>query len=456
LRWPQRAKKNPATQRVKLRAGLRSSAYDETSVVVTPVAVLVVFVSIVLVVRPILLVVIVVAIAVATELFEGGVRCFAFLFAQFAIAIPIEALHETGSARFAAARMIAKVTGRTITARTIATGAGATMRTMLSRLIIVFVVVPLLVIVVVVAVLPAVSFVPTAPARVKCLARGIAFFVAQLAVAIFVHAAEHRLANFFARRSMMPATVRGATGTATSMVRTRTVMISIRQRMIGTMLARRRSSMVGAAMRRSERMWAATMGKRTARAGAVWPTGRRTTAMRKSMLAVRTTTAITRYTMVAAMVRMMAASIAPSMVTGMPAVFAVTRGYVGRSLDLLAHRGPFVVAQLAVAIAIEARKQHMAQGITAGTVSRTSLTAGPTMARAVLLASTGRLAVIHFLLVFRLALVFVLFLLLLVFFVFVLFASGGLALFLGRIIVGPCWQRDASDHPHRQSKHGAT
>lgn len=208
-----------------------------TLIVVAPVAVLAVFISIVLVVRPILLViVIVVAISVATEFLEGRVRRFAFFFVELAVAVLVETLHESGTSRLAAARMIAAMRRSTI-ARTI----GASTRFAVTTLLTIPVAIVILLVILFGFAVFLVTLGTMPPMGVKRLACGIAFFVTQFAVAIFVHTAEHRLANLLARRPMVPAAVRRPARTTTGIVRAGTVVISIRECVVGTTRAVRRS-----------------------------------------------------------------------------------------------------------------------------------------------------------------------------------------------------------------------
>ena len=209
--------------------------------------------------------------------------------------------------------MIAKVSRRSTLARAIAPGTGATMMSMLACLAIIFLVAIFLVIFVVVAMLLAVTFVPAAPTGVERLACRVTFFIAQLAVAIFVHAAEHRLANFIARRAMVPTSVR------------------------------RWTRMVGAAMRRSESMRATTVSKTPMWAGAVWSTVR-ATAMSESVFVMRAPTVMSRSPMMPSVMRMMPTAITATVVTGMFAVVAIAFGCVSRRFHFLPHRGPLVIA----------------------------------------------------------------------------------------------------------------
>lgn len=147
------------------------------------------------------------------------------------------------------------------------------------------------------------------------------------------------------------------------------------------------------------------------------------------------------------MMSMVPVPIATAMVPRMLAVFAISPRLVARLIELFPHGGPFVIAQLAIVVAVEAGEQDVAQGIAAEAMSRTGVTARTAMMRwTVMPAGAIRSVLLIFFLVLALGFAFVLVTAVLVFFVLLFafvfghFTSGSLALFLGRIIVGPSWQ----------------
>jgi len=308
--------------------GTTSISAPRDSIVVAPVAVLAVVVNFVAA----LLVLVVILVAVfapfaflssATMFLEGLASGLALFIAQFAVAIFIESCEEGRSRGFTIARGTTRpMRWTTAMARRSATIGTTSARAVVTR--------------------------PAPKVSMKCLVGGFVFFVTQLSIAVLVDSPEHRLAEFFTTRtvarSRMMRTTRTGPRTTMSIAFATAVVLATGHGFVATV-----SAMVWAAMRRSTAVVLA-MGE----------------------LAV---TALARPTGAGSMARMMPVTIA-----------VVTLASVGRLVELLPHIGPFCIAQLAIAIGVEASEHDVTERIA-------TVTAMPCMIAATMLMACGMLLV---------------------------------------------------------------